>query len=199
MTLSFKTCCIFKKQVLIDFKILQIRRTSMPTFVENLVYTSIIFFFCYYLIQPRKLSSNLIIWLARIKLRCRTITVLHVLMFKMTLLRVYCSYSHNIIYILLLETGTEIHAWYVNILYDPRWRKHGITIIDTLMQDCICGILKILVIHVWHCFVILFLYFSSSVNAKNSTAIIRWMCLVTICSKQILFHQIIIVCVLTKY
>ena len=51
--------------------------------------------------------------------------------------------------------------------------KNGTTIIDTLMQDSIWGILKILVIHVWHCFVFLFIYFSSSVNAKKSTTIIR--------------------------
>ena len=98
-------------------------------------------------------------------------TALHVLMFQMKLLRVYRSYSHP--YIILLEAGTEIHASYVNNLYDPRWIKNGTTITDTLMQDCIWGILKMLVIHVWHCFVILFIYFSSSVNAKNSTTIIR--------------------------
>ena len=45
-------------------------------------------------------------------------TALHVLMFKMKLLRVYCSYSH--LYITLLEAGTEIYASYVNNLYDPR-------------------------------------------------------------------------------
>ena len=92
-------------------------------------------------------------------------TAFHVLMFQMKLLRVYCSYSHS--YIILLE------ASYVNNVYDPIGLKNGTTIIDTLMQDCIWGILKILVIHVWNCFVILFIYFSSSVNAKNSTTIIR--------------------------
>ena len=45
-------------------------------------------------------------------------TALHVLMFQMKLLRVYCSYSHP--YIILLEAGTEIHASYGNNLYDPR-------------------------------------------------------------------------------
>ena len=45
-------------------------------------------------------------------------TALHVLMFEIKLLRVYCSYSH--IYIILLEAGTEINASYVNNLYDPR-------------------------------------------------------------------------------
>ena len=45
-------------------------------------------------------------------------TDLHVLMFNMKLLRVYCSYSHS--YIILLEAGAEIHASYVNNLYDPR-------------------------------------------------------------------------------
>ena len=45
-------------------------------------------------------------------------TDLHVLMFQMKLLRVYFSYSHA--YIILLEAGTEIHASYVNNLYDPR-------------------------------------------------------------------------------
>ena len=44
-------------------------------------------------------------------------TALRVLMFPMKLLRVYCSYSHP--YIRLLEAGTEIHASYVNNLYDP--------------------------------------------------------------------------------
>ena len=86
-------------------------------------------------------------------------TALHVIMFQTKLLRVYCSYSHP--YIILLEAGTEIHASYVNNLYDPRWRKNGTTIIDTLMQDCIWGIRKIIVIHVWHCdFVYLLLVFS---------------------------------------
>ena len=33
-------------------------------------------------------------------------TALHVLMFQMKLLRVYCSYSHP--YIVLLEAGTEM-------------------------------------------------------------------------------------------
>ena len=97
-------------------------------------------------------------------------TALHVLMFQMKLLRVYCSYSHP--YIIFLEAVTEIHASYVNNLYDPRWIKSGSTMIDTLMQDCIWGIPNILVIHVWHRFVILFIYFSHSVNAKNSTTII---------------------------
>ena len=45
-------------------------------------------------------------------------TALHVLMFQIKLLRVYCSYSH--LYIVLLEAGTAIHAAYVNNLYDPR-------------------------------------------------------------------------------
>ena len=65
--------------------------------------------------QPRKLSSNLIIWLTLIKLGCRAMTVF---MFQMKLPRVYCSYSH--LYIILLEAGTEIDASYVNNLYDPR-------------------------------------------------------------------------------
>ena len=98
-------------------------------------------------------------------------TAFHVLMFQMKLLRVNCSYSHA--YIILLEAGTKIHASYVNNLYDPRWIKNGTTIIDTLMQDCIWGIFKILLIHVWQCLVIWFIYFSSSVNAKNITTIIR--------------------------
>ena len=51
--------------------------------------------------------------------------------------------------------------------------KNGTTFIDTLMQDCIWGLRKILVIHEWHCVVILCIYFSSSVNANNSTTIIR--------------------------
>ena len=120
---------------------------------------------------------------------------LHVLMFQMKLLRVYCSYSNP--YIILLEVGTEIYVSYVNNLYDPRGIKNA-----TLMQDCIWGIPQILVIHVWPCFVILFIYFSYSVNAKNSTAIIRQMCLVTVCSKQILFHQIMVLyvyLVITNY
>ena len=45
-------------------------------------------------------------------------TALPVLMFQIELLRAYCSYSHA--YILLLEAGTEIHASYINNLYDPR-------------------------------------------------------------------------------
>ena len=45
-------------------------------------------------------------------------TALHVLMFQMKLMRVYCSYSHS--YIILLEAGTGIHASYVDNLYDPR-------------------------------------------------------------------------------
>ena len=45
-------------------------------------------------------------------------TALHVLMFQMKLMMVYCSYYHA--YIILLEAGTEIHASYVNNLYDPR-------------------------------------------------------------------------------
>ena len=45
-------------------------------------------------------------------------TALPVLMFQIELLRVYCSYFHA--YIILLEAGTEIHASYVNNLYDPR-------------------------------------------------------------------------------
>ena len=98
-------------------------------------------------------------------------TAFHVLMFQMKLLRGSSSYSHS--YIILLEAGTGIHASYVNNWYDPKWIKNGTTIIDTLMQDCIWGIHKIIVIHVWHFFVILFIYFSSSVNAKNSTTIIR--------------------------
>ena len=44
-------------------------------------------------------------------------TALPVLMFQIELLRVYCSYSHA--YIIFLER-TEIHASYVNNLYDPR-------------------------------------------------------------------------------
>ena len=43
-------------------------------------------------------------------------TALPVLMFQIELLRVYCSYSHA--YIILLEAETEIHASYVNNLYD---------------------------------------------------------------------------------
>ena len=45
-------------------------------------------------------------------------TALHVLMFQIELLRVYCSYFHA--YTILLEAGTEIHASYGNNLYDPR-------------------------------------------------------------------------------
>ena len=45
-------------------------------------------------------------------------TALHLLMFQMKLLRVYCSYSHP--YIILLEAGTEIRASYVNHLNYPR-------------------------------------------------------------------------------
>ena len=45
-------------------------------------------------------------------------TALHVIMFQMKLLRVYCSYSHP--YIILIKAGTGIHASYVNNLYDPR-------------------------------------------------------------------------------
>ena len=48
-------------------------------------------------------------------------TALRGLMFKIKLLRVYCSYFH--LCILLLEAGTEMYASYVNNLYDPRWRK----------------------------------------------------------------------------
>ena len=44
-TFYFKTSCIFKKQVLIDLQILQIRPTSGPTFVENSVYIHIVFLF----------------------------------------------------------------------------------------------------------------------------------------------------------
>ena len=98
-------------------------------------------------------------------------TALHLLMFQMKLLRVYCSYSH--LNIALLQAETEIHASYIYNLYDPRWRKNGTTIIATLIQDCIWEIHKILVIHMWHCHVILFIYFSYSVKAKNSTTIIR--------------------------
>ena len=45
-------------------------------------------------------------------------TAIHVLMFQMKLLMVYCSYSHP--YIILSQAGTEIHASYVDNLYDPR-------------------------------------------------------------------------------
>ena len=171
--MSFKTCCILKEQVLIDLWILQIRPTSRSVFVRNPVYIRMhCMFFRWDLIQPQKLSSNLTIWLTWIKLRCSTMTTLRVLMFQMKSLKVNCGYSHPYIMI-LLEAGTEIHASYVNNLYDPMWRKNGTTIIDTLMQDCIWEIRKILVIHVWHCVVILCIYFSSSVNTKNSTTIIR--------------------------
>ena len=57
----------------------------------------------------------------------------------------YCSYSHP--YIILLEAGTDIHASYVNNLYDPRWIKNGTTIIDTIID--------------------------TPVNTKNSDTIIR--------------------------
>ena len=53
------------------------------------------------------------------KLRCRTMTALPVLMFQIELLRVYCRPSYSHAYIILLEAGTEIHASYVNNLYDP--------------------------------------------------------------------------------
>ena len=112
------------------------RPTSRPVFVGNPVYIRMhCLFFRWDLIQPQNLPFNLIIWLIWTKLRCRTMTALHVLMFQMKLMMVYCSYSNS--YIILLEAGTEIHASYVNNLYDPRWIKNGTTIIYTLMQDCI--------------------------------------------------------------
>ena len=40
----FKTCCVFKEQVLIDLLILQIRPTNRPTFVGNPVYISAFLF-----------------------------------------------------------------------------------------------------------------------------------------------------------
>ena len=71
---------------------------------------------------------------------------LHVLIFQMKLLRMYCNYSHP--YIILLEAGTDIHASYVYNLYDPRGIKNDTTIIDTLMQNCIWGMHEFFVIHV---------------------------------------------------
>ena len=100
------------------------------------------YFFRWDLLQPQKLSSKLILIMVNlilIKLQnydCPSRTC-----FKWNgwgCIVVWPSYSH--LYIILLEVGTEIHASYVNNLYDSRRRKNGTTIIDTLMQDCIWGI-----------------------------------------------------------